>query len=185
MDYRLLPDETLLKFLKIDDAFAFEELYRRHWQKMFYLVIQKINNKKVSEDIVQTVFTDLWEKRSVRTIQNISSYLSTAVKFQVINFINSTITKKLINVSVVESDITDENTADLSVLMKEITTAIDEAINKLPEKSQTIFKLSRYDQRTNKEISSIMNLSEKAVEYHITNSLKSLRFQLKDFVVIE
>jgi RNA polymerase sigma-70 factor (ECF subfamily) len=181
----MLPDETLLKFLRIGDASAFEELYHRYWQKMFHSTIRKINNSKVAEDIVQTVFTDLWEKREVRAIQNVSAYLETAAKFQVINFIKSTITKKLNNAHIAENQNGEESTADLMLLMNEITKAIDEAINKLPQKTQTIFKLSRYDQRTNKEISNIMNLSEKSVEYHITQSLASLRFYLRDFVLIE
>jgi RNA polymerase sigma factor (sigma-70 family) len=171
MDYRVLPDEILVKFLRIDDALAFEELYRRHWQKLFYIVLHKTRNKIVSEDIVQTVFTDLWEKRNLRTIQNISAYLSAAVKFQIISFSNSTVDKKINNQHVGELEAVDENTADLSLLTREISEAIEQAINKLPHKSQAIFRLSRNDHRTNKEICTIMNLSEKAVEYHITQSL--------------
>jgi len=30
-----------------------------------------------------------------------------------------------------------------------------------------------------------MDLSEKAVEYHITQSLKSLRFFLRDFILVD
>jgi RNA polymerase sigma factor (sigma-70 family) len=69
--------------------------------------------------------------------------------------------------------------------MREITEAIEQAISKLPQESQAIFRLSRYDQRTNKEICIIMHVSERIIEYHITQSLKSLRLYLKDFVVLD
>ncbi|OQP61176.1 hypothetical protein A3860_05520 [Niastella vici] len=79
----------------------------------------------------------------------------------------------------------EENSADLPLLVQELNTAIDKAISQLPQKTQTIFRLSRFEKQSNKDISRIMDLSEKAVEYHITQSLKSLRFFLRDFILVD
>ena len=94
MHYRLLADEVLLKFLKISYELAFEEIYLRYWRRLYYAAFNKINNKEVTEDIIQTVFTDLWEKRERHSIKNISSYLGASIKYQVINYIKSAISKK-------------------------------------------------------------------------------------------
>jgi RNA polymerase sigma-70 factor (ECF subfamily) len=139
----------------------------------------------VAEDIVQTVFTDLWAKRERHSIQNISAYLNTAVKYQVINYIKSALSKKSHLSVVAEKQRTEESSADLTLLVQELTMAIDKAIGQLPEKTQTIFRLSRFERHSNKDISQIMDLSEKAVEYHITQSLKTLRFYLKDFMLVD
>jgi len=32
MDYKLLEDEVLLKFLRISDELAFKEIYLRYWK---------------------------------------------------------------------------------------------------------------------------------------------------------
>jgi RNA polymerase sigma-70 factor (ECF subfamily) len=185
MDYRLLADEVLLKLLKISDELAFKELYLRYWKNLYTSALNKINSKEIAEDIVQTVFTDLWEKREKHSIENISAYLDTAVKYRVINYIKSAISKKAHHLTIGERQKAEEDNTDLLLLVQELNTAIDKAISQLPPKTQTIFRLSRLEQHSNKEISLIMDLSEKAVEYHITQSLKSLRFYLKDFMLFD
>lgn len=185
MEYALLADEILLKFLRISDELAFREIYLRHWKVLYISALNKINNSEVAEDIVQTVFSDLWERRENHSIENISAYLGTAVKYQVINYIKSAISKKA-HLSVIgEKQKAEESNADLLLLVQELNSAIDKAINQLPQKTQTIFRLSRFEQHSNKEISHIMDLSEKAVEYHITQSLKALRLYLKDFMLVD
>lgn len=185
MDYRLLADEILLKFLSIGDEAAFKEIYQRYWKRLFFAALNKLNNKQIAEDTVQTVFTTLWEKRENHSIQNLSAFLDTAVKYQVINYIKSTITKKIHLSTIGERQATEEDSTELTLLVHELNAAIDKAISQLPQKTQTIFKLSRFEQHSNKEISSMMHLSEKAVEYHITQSLKNLRLNLKEFIFID
>ncbi len=181
----MLEDEVLLKFLRISDELAFKEIYLRYWKGMYYSVLNKINSKETAEDIVQSVFTKLWEGREKHSVQNLSAYLHTAVKYQVVNYIKSAITKKSHLDIAYDEDKKAESNTDLHLLMQELRTAIDKAIRKLPEKTQTIFRLSRFEQHSNKEISSLMHLSEKAVEYHISQSLKSLRFYLQDFILLD
>jgi RNA polymerase sigma-70 factor (family 1) len=185
MDYRLLTDEVLLKLLRINDELAFKELYKRHWQKLFYSVLNKIDSKEVAEDIVQTVFTDLWYRREGLSIDNIVAYLQTAVRNRVINYIRFAISNKAHLSNFTERQKPGQDDADMRLLVQELNTAIDRAIRQMPEKTQTVFRLSRFERQSNKEISRIMNLSEKAVEYHIRQSLKILRIYLKDFMLVD
>jgi RNA polymerase sigma-70 factor (family 1) len=185
MDYRLLADDVLLKLLKISDELAYKEIYLRYWRRLFYSAANKTNSKEVAEDIVQSVFADLWDRRQVHNINNIAAYLETAVKYQIINYIKTAISKRAQHTGFTELQKPEENSADLPLLVQELNAAIDKAISQLPQKTQTIFRLSRFEKHTNKDISRIMDLSEKAVEYHITQSLKSLRFFLKDFILVD
>ena len=185
MDYGLLEDENLLKFLRVSDELAFKEIYLRYWKDLYYAALKKINSKEIAEDIIQSVFTRLWEKREKHSIGNISAYLHTAVKYQVINYIKSAISKKSHLSMIGEGEKKEEKNTDLYLLMQELNNAIDNALRQLPQKTQTIFRLSRFEQHSNKEISTIMDLSEKAVEYHISQSLKSLRFYLREFIMID
>ena len=54
-------------------------------------------------------------------------------------------------------------------------------MKKLPEKSGEVFRLSRFEGQSVRAIADRLNLSEKAVEYHITKSLKVLKEQLRVF----
>lgn len=185
MDYGLLADDVLLKFLKISDELAYKAIYLRYWRRLFYSAVSKTNSKEVAEDIVQSVFADLWDRREHHNINNIAAYLETAVKYQIINYIKAAISKRAQYTGFSELQKSEENSADLPLLVQELNTAIDKAISQLPQKTQTIFRLSRFEKHSNKDISQIMDLSEKAVEYHITQSLKSLRFFLKDFILVD
>lgn len=184
MDYRLLADDVLLKLLKISDELAYKEIYLRYWRKLYFSAVNKTNSKEVAEDILQSVFTDLWDRRERHNIINIAAYLETAVKYQIINYIKSAISKRARHTGLSELQNSEESTADLTLLVRELNTAIDKAISQLPQKTQTIFRLSRFEKQSNKDISRIMDLSEKAVEYHITQSLKLLRLNLQDFIFI-
>jgi RNA polymerase sigma-70 factor (family 1) len=185
MDYKLLADNVLLKLLKISDELAYKELYLRYWRRLYRSAVSKTNSKEVAEDIVQSVFTDLWDRRESHQINSIAAYLETAVKYQIINYIKSAISKRTQSAGFGELQKAEEHSADLPLLMQELNTAIDKAISQLPQKTQTIFRLSRFEKQSNKEISRMMDLSEKAVEYHITQSLKSLRFFLRDFILVD
>ena len=184
MNYALLADDVLLRLLRISDEFAYKEIYLRHWRKLYCSAVSKINSKEVAEDIVQSVFTDLWVRRERHSINSIGGYLETAVKYQVINYIKLAISRRAQFAGFSELQKTEENPADLPLLARELHTAIDKAISQLPTKTQAIFRLSRFEKQSNKDISRTMELSEKAVEYHITQSLKSLRFFLKNFILV-
>ncbi|MGI8950069.1 MAG: sigma-70 family RNA polymerase sigma factor [Chitinophagaceae bacterium] len=184
MEYRLLSDEVLLKLLKASDEAAFKELYHRYWIKIYTNALSKIHIKEVAEELVQNIFITLWEKRFATSILHPENYFYTAIKYQIINYLKSNIIKEKYLQGLKLQLSEDEDNCDTKVLLKELTHKINDAILRLPEKTQVIFNLSRSENRTIKEISQSMNLSEKAVEYHITKSLKILRLYLKEFVFL-
>jgi RNA polymerase sigma-70 factor (ECF subfamily) len=68
------------------------------------------------------------------------------------------------------------------IAREQLLVLIENHLHELPEKTQTIFKLSRYEHKSVKEIAGQMQLTEKAVEYHITRSLKLLRRHLRNYL---
>jgi RNA polymerase sigma-70 factor (ECF subfamily) len=158
--------------------------YDRYWRKMFFSVLKKVRSKEVAEELTQNLFVSLWEKREEASILHLENYLSTAIKYSVINHIQACFARqKAMNGAGDETLVSDS--AENRLLLQELNAAIRKAIALLPPKTQEIFKLSRLEQHSVKEIAVIMNLSDKAVEYHITRSLKLMRLQLKDFMVFE
>ena len=56
------------------------------------------------------------------------------------------------------------------------------ALDALPPKTQEVYRMSRFENLSGRDIATRMGLSEKSVEYHIAQSLKFLRTRLKDFI---
>ena len=67
------------------------------------------------------------------------------------------------------------------IFTDEIQALIHNAILKLPEQTQTIFRMSRFNQLSQKEIAQQMGVSLKTVEFHITKAIKFLRKELRDY----
>jgi RNA polymerase sigma-70 factor (ECF subfamily) len=185
MEYALLSDELLTKLLHAGDADAFKEIYNRYWKKLYHTALAKTHTQQIAEELVQTIFMAVWEKRATAPIEQLESYLMRAMKYKIINYIQSVLVKEKYLKVINEDIIKEENDSEALALLHELNLAIHTAIEKLPAKTKAIFKLSREENHTIQEIAQLMNLSEKAVEYHITQSLKLMRLHLKDFMVLE
>ena len=72
----------------------------------------------------------------------------------------------------------------MTIEYNDLARALEEKVKVLPEKTQEVFRLNRLEGRSVSEIANQLNLSEKAIEYHITRSRKELKLLLKDFLVL-
>lgn len=183
MDYKSIDNHTLLTLLKADDGFALEEIYHRYSASIYMAAFRKLRSKEAAEELVQNLFISLWARRSDIAIENIESYLFSALRYQVIDFIRRKIIRERAHLQSKDIARTEENSSESKLLLQELSRAIDNTIKRLPQKTQEIFRLSRYEHLSVKEIAQSMNLSEKAVEYHVTQSLKLMRLHLKEFML--
>jgi RNA polymerase sigma-70 factor (family 1) len=175
-----LTDEQLIELLRTEGDFALRVLYERYVKKLYSLAFYKTKSREAAEEIVQEVFIKLWEKRDSQQIEHLESYLFTALKYQIINYLRKIISEK--KTSSVQNDLILATAPDHSLSVEEIKTTMEQSILQLPEKTRQIFVLSRYDQQSHREIAERLDLSEKSVEYHITQALKHLRVELKDYL---
>jgi RNA polymerase sigma-70 factor (ECF subfamily) len=68
-----------------------------------------------------------------------------------------------------------------TVMQDELRAAIQEAIDALPERSREIFLLNREQGLTYVGIAQMLDLSVKAVEYHMGRAFAQLRKRLADW----
>jgi RNA polymerase sigma-70 factor (family 1) len=178
MKYSQLNDEQLIDFLKEDDKRAFEEIYRRYWYKLFGVAYHETGAKEEAEELVHDLFESLWTRRKQLTVRFLSAYLVVSIKHLSTNYIKSQITNRKFQEYMIFHEIRQSHVTEEIVHFTDLSKAVDEALKKLPEKTAEIFKMSRFENQSVKDIAGTLNLSEKAVEYHITKSLKLLRENL-------
>lgn len=175
-------DQELLDAIRHDDEKAFAELFQRHWRKVHAMAYTRVRSKEVTEEIVQDIFVSLWNKRASVTINHLSSYLYQAVKFKALNYIAS----KLVQEKYWDYYKTfipqKENATDIAVEYNDLLQAVEEGMEGLPEKSKRVFRLNRLEGHSIAEIAASLNLSEKAIQYHLTQSVKKLRVHLKNYM---
>jgi RNA polymerase sigma-70 factor (family 1) len=184
MSHSSYSDEDLLEAIRHDDEEAFAEIFSRYWDRVYHMTYPKVRSEAVTQEIVQDLFVTIWEKRRSLAIKNLESYFYASVRNRALNYIESQLVRRRYWIYYRRYlPTTVESTAN-TVELNELEEMVKVGISNLPEKSQLIFKLSRLEGRTISEIADALNLSEKAIQYHLTQSLKKLRVHLKDFIVI-
>jgi RNA polymerase sigma-70 factor (ECF subfamily) len=177
-------DLHLLSLVRQNDHRAFEALFDRYWYRMFKYALSVLRSREEAEEIVQDLFAGLWQKRQELAILNLSHYLFVAVRRKIIDRARSKFTQaKYWEYYKTHIPAYDSNTED-TVAYNELTHELETAIANLPEKSQQIFRLSRFEGRSVAEISQLLKLSERAIEYHITRALKHLRLRLRNIILM-
>jgi len=178
-----------LSSLRKGDKKAFESIYNEFYDMIYYLCIQYLQDKKVSEDISQNTFLKLWEVReNLGEDDNIRNFLYTITKNNCLNYLrNQKIVLKYKNyIGYQETMFNYESMIKLGDYLEytELKEKIDDIINKFPEEIRQTFLLSRHTDLKYKEIADKQNISVKTVEARISKALRILRENLKDFLPV-
>ncbi|MFN8355416.1 MAG: sigma-70 family RNA polymerase sigma factor [Spirosomataceae bacterium] len=176
-----LDDERLVGFLQEGKISAFEEIYRRYWYKLFSIAYHQTGVREEAEELVQEVFLAVWNRREEVVIRQLDLYLTIAIKNQVYDYFKSQISYRKYQEYLIFQEIHQNYSIDEIVNFTELSAAVESVLSRLPEKSAEVFKRSRFENQSVREIAHSLNLSEKAVEYHLTKSVKFLKEQLKAY----
>ena len=176
-------DDELLSMIAQDSEKAFQVLFERYWETAHTVAYSKLKSKENTKEIVLDIFLSFWERRHSIEIKNFRHYLHVSVKYRVITFINKEISQRKHFADYFDQIRLDEEETLQRIEYNDLAKALAEGVKVLPEKTQEVFRLNRMEGRSVSEIANRLNLSEKAIEYHITRSRKELRLYLKDFLV--
>ena len=177
-------EQNLVESLRKGDETAYAHIFKLYWKSLYCQAHTKVRSHEVAEEIVQDLFLTLWEKRNVLVITNLSHYLRTALRNKCIDHIRTRVVKdKYWNYYKLFVPHQTDNTEE-TVSYNNLVEALENGMASLPEKTKGIFALSRMEGKSVADVAKSFKLSEKAVEYHLTKSLKVLKVYLKDFVFL-
>ena len=169
---------------------SFNEIYTSYYKKSFFFAKSYVHDDLAAEDIASESLIKLWEKLKTEKIDYIEPLLLTILKNKSLDYLKHEEVKRTafesmvdwhqqelsIRISTLES--CDPN----EIFSDEVESIIRETLKLLPEQTRRIFLLSRFENKSNKEIAEQMGVSIKGVEYHISKALKALRITLKDYL---
>ncbi|NLR66579.1 RNA polymerase sigma-70 factor [Chitinophaga varians] len=168
-------DLELISLLKRGEVAAFDLLYSRHWSGMYQAAFYLLRDQNACMDIVQDIFAWLWEKREELEIQTVPSYLRSAVRFKVANYIRSGKIRDEFYTALAGLSLPETPGPQDFLELNDLKVIITQVVNSLPEKCREIFLLSRDGQLTNQQIADLLNISIKTVEAQKTIALKRIR----------
>ena len=165
------------------DETSFEKLFKAHFKALHAYAITMLKDEDVAEEIVQSMFLRLWEKRERLTFQtSVKAYLYRCVDNDSLNYLKHLKVKASYEDHSVYVMKSQTNQNGKSIELKELEAQLRQALNELPEQCRTIFQLSRFEELKYREIAERLGLSIKTVEKQMGKALKLLRLRLIDFL---
>ncbi|MCC8411265.1 RNA polymerase sigma-70 factor [Mucilaginibacter sp. UR6-1] len=180
-------DEELIDHIRDHSLPAFNELYDRYWNPLLAKAADRLKNREDAEEVLQELFVNLWRRRERLVLQfTFRTYIYAALKYEILRQVAKSQIRRnevaLEDNSLMEFLSLDESF--FSVEIKELQVQIEQEINKLPEKCRLIFRMSRNEGMSAKEIADNLNLSTRTVENQIGKALKILKGSLKSFIFL-
>jgi RNA polymerase sigma-70 factor (ECF subfamily) len=180
-----LEEKYLIAGLRNNDKIVFDYIFNYYYSGLCTYSLKYISNKTTVEDIVQDFFVSLWGKGNQLNIKtSLKSYLFTSVKNRCLDYLkHNKIKEKFSLLSINESGSSDDCGYNMYIEI-ELRVAFSAALEKLPPRCREIFELSRFVGLKNQEIAEKLNISRRTVEIQISQALKILRIELKDFLPV-
>jgi len=177
--YSTHTDQELFALVKQGDHYAFSMLYERYKGVLHGYAYKKLGNLEEAKDLIQDLFMNLWNKRSLLPeTHNFSGYLYTTLRNRILDVIaHQKVERKY--TSSLQSFISEANfTTDRAVRERELSVLVEQVISELPPKMREVFLMSRTTGKSHKQIAEEMNISESTVKNHVKGALKVLRTKL-------
>lgn len=177
--YSTYDDLALHNLLEQSDELAFREIYDRYWKLLFSIACAKLDSIEETEEIIQEIFADLWLRRQkIQVTRSLKYYLVAAVKYQVMTVLAKRHQKNKLQGMLPVAE--NEAPAFSFIEFQQLQQELESIISDLPERCQLIYRLSREEGYTNKQIAAELQISEKTVETQMTRALSRIRTGLGD-----
>lgn len=164
------------------DEHSFEQAFRQFFPALCAYAHRFVPDIAAAEEVVQEVFAHLWEKREqVQVNTSLKSYLFRSVHNRCLNQLRNEKVRSLHHQA--HQDERAESTFYDPAIEADVKTRVYEAIGRLPAQRGKIFRMSRFEALSYREIAEQLGLSPKTVEAQMSKALGQLREWLKDMRV--
>jgi RNA polymerase sigma-70 factor, ECF subfamily len=176
-------DQQAVAIQQGDEA-VFDAVFRSLYAPLVRYAATLTNGDFIeAEDMVQQVFTKLWDNRAALSVQySIKAYLYRMVHNTALNRVRSQKTRERYTEHQVRAMSNDAVPApDESA--SELQHQYGLALSTLPPQCRQVFELSRFEELKYREIAEHLGISIKTVETQMGKALKVLRQELSEFLV--
>lgn len=167
-------DHTLIERLKQDDKVAFRALFDRHYKVLLGTSVNLLREEAAGKDVVQEVFFQIWKKRKELTIHSsVAAYLKRSVINRSINYLKAQ--QRFTEEEAAGEQEASETSTLEGLALEELESALQAALDTLPERCRLVFVMKRLEGLSVKEIAATLEISPKTVENQLTKAIKVLK----------
>ena len=174
---RQQSDSSLISAVKKGDKGAYEQLFVRYYPTLLRFIHGMLKDNHMAEDIAQNIFMKLWiHREKLDSTQSLKNYLFVLAKHEIFNIFKAKRTTMLsLLPQLNDRDIEDRGySIEEQYNYAELNELLIQNISKMPPQRQLIFRMSRCEHLSNREIAERLGLSVRSVDKHIELALKDL-----------
>ncbi|MDI9564064.1 MAG: RNA polymerase sigma-70 factor [Bacteroidota bacterium] len=180
MGNNFLLDKTL-KQLANDDKNALEKLFNYYYPRLYSFSKTLLKLDEGIEDILQEVFLRIYQNRkNIKSTETFQSYIFTITRNLLLNELRSRLNEHKAKEKIYRESVAREYLLSEKIEFLELQEKLEQIIETLPDRRREIYLLSRKEGLSHKEIAVKLDISEKTVEYHITQSLSEIKKKMRD-----
>lgn len=169
-------DKFQLKRLRDGDERAFDYFYGRYSLPVYRKLLKMIKVEFVAEEILQTVFIKVWEKRHlIDPEQGMKGYVYQIAQNLVHDFYRKLAREQELQelVRYAVDEVTEDAGAHL--LLKETHELLEMAIEQLPEQQKIVFRLCKQEGKSYDEVSQMLGISTSTINGHIVRATRKIK----------
>lgn len=167
--------ELIIRLIE-GDAEAFEKIYYTYAERVYYFAYRYLQNEEDTEEIVQDVFTRIWENRDkIDPELSFSGYILTTTKNTIFNINRKKVNHQAYCTYLINYLQQSRHHVEDQIIYNDLMELLEKTIADLPPKRQEIFRLSRFQGMPYKEISRKLSISEKTIETHMRLALRDIK----------
>jgi RNA polymerase sigma-70 factor (ECF subfamily) len=169
-------DSELVRKLRESETPAFDQLYCRYHNKVYFFALRLHLSEADAEELVQEVFCAVWKNRTILDPdQNFSAYLFGIAHNQAHTMLRKKVLfKRYLNYLEIEPE-KKSLSIEEQIDIKEIESFLHHLIQMMPPRRRQIFYMSRFEELTYRQITEKLNISENTVDTQIRQALNFLR----------
>lgn len=174
------PTTTLLSQLIQGKESALRVVYDQYADGIYQLAYHILKQEEHAEEIVQDTFIQLWDSRATLDVNgNLKAFLFVVARNKSFNRLKSLKRQQRLFEKLLTTEEYTHYTSPNPLAEKEVNELAEKIINKLPAQQQLVFRLSRIEGLSHKEIAQTLSISSHTVKNHLVAALKSLRTELQ------
>lgn len=161
----------------------FDAFYNRTLPSLIKQASAFVSNSAAANDIALEAMNDYWIRRdNFENEKAALAFLNTCVKNKSIDYIRHIMSRIQTKDNTALIQDYEKISVPFDTLGNEMAALITAILLSLPEKTERIFRMAKYERLKHTEIAEIENISVKGVEYHIKKAKNALRSGLSDYL---
>lgn len=167
------------------ESLSFEHLFNTYWDSLYQYTARVLCSEADAQDLIQDLFTDLWERRH-------TLHINSHIRYYLFSAARKMILRKFRDEGVKERHLEkfgqyEEHGSELTmsiIIHRDIIARLQDDLQALPEKERQVFTWSHFDELSIREIASKTGTAEQTVRNQLSSAYRKAQALMHKLLII-